>query len=444
MNQNLSRARNLALTLTVLTAGLTGGLGGPASAAPSETPAVTSASGPSAGTIGDIKNHNVWIARGDGTGARPVTLDGSQSVPYGSPTQSDDGTVVATQFNTLIRMTQNGKVLNTIDPPALPTSVGTSIDGTPVDAAISPDGTRIVYTFTTYFPEFDGFRSATGYTAADRLTDPASSRSTFFWSPSWVGNSRTLQSGGSGHHVKIHDLGSDPVTWFDDDNIDVANAQLSRDGQSLAAVVGFGENSWIQWYAVNGDAQSGPAPGAPSFQCSIGPLEGISNPTWAPDSDSLAWEEPDGIWTRSGARDCSVPSSLILPGGSQPHWSPAALTTPAHGVDPGPGPGPGPGTGPGTGTPVPVVLTNTGRPMVKGKARPGQKLKATTGTWSVSGVSFTFQWFRNGKKVAGKSGRAQSYRVTRADRGKTLYVRVTATKGGVVTSARSKSAKVKR
>ena len=82
--------------------------------------------------------------------------------------------------------------------------------------------------------------------------------------------------------------------------------------------------------------------------------------------------------------------------------------------------------------------------MVKGKARPGQKLKATTGTWSVSGVSFTFQWFRNGKKVAGKSGRAQSYRVTRADRGKTLYVRVTATKGGVVTSARSKSAKVKR
>ena len=447
MNHKLSRARNLALTLTVLTAGLTG-VAGPATGA--EPSAAATAGGTSAGTIVYIHDHNVWISRGDGTGAKPETSDGSEAAPYGSPTQSDAGVVVATHVNRLVRMTQAGQVLNTIDPPALPTSVGTAIDGTPIDAAISPDGTRIVYTFAKYFTEFSGYRFATGYTAADHLTDPAQLGTSFHWAPSWVGNHRTLQTGGWDSQVNLHDVGGAFHYWFDDWHIyeigtDLGNTQLSRDGKYLTAVRGTGDFAAVYWYRVNGNAQSGGAPANPTPMCKI-MAAGIDHPTWGPDNLSLAWQEPDGVYTRSMANEvqCEAESKLILPGASEPHWSPAALAAPAPGPGPGPGPGPRPGTGPGTGPVSPAPFTNTILPALKGTAKVGKKLKATTGTWSVSDVSFTFQWFRNGKKVAGKSGRAQTYRVTRVDRGKTIYVRVTATKGGVVTSARSKSVRVKK
>jgi hypothetical protein len=417
--------------LAVLATGLTTGLAGPA-AGVSPGPAAVSARGTSAGTIVYIYNYNVWVARGDGTGARALTKDGSFAAPYGSPSQSDGGIVVATHSERLVRMSQSGQVLNVLDPPPLPTSVGVSIDGTPVDAAISPDGTRIAYTFTKYLTPSgasSGFRSATGYTAADKLTDPAPLGTTYFWSPSWVGGSRTLQTGGFGSQVQIHDLGAAPVHWFDDSDMyfpstDVGNTQLSRDGRYLAAVRGYNETSSIIWYSVNGNATAGAAPADPTPLCQIGPLTGITNPTWAPDSDSLAWQEPDGIWTRSGAGDCSVPSALILPGGSEPHWSPAALSA----VDPG----------------VETVLKNTKRPAVSGQARVGRKLKASAGAWSVPGASYAFAWLRNGKKIGGRAGKGKTYRVMRSDRGKKLSVRVTATVGGQQQTATSAPVKVRR
>lgn len=424
------------LALTVLAAGLSTILVAPVGAAATDERRDVHAverAGTAAGSIVYISNYNVWIARGDGTGARALTTDGSFAAPYGAPTQSDGGVVVATHSERLVRMNQSGRVLNVLDPPPLPTSVGVSIDGTPADAAISPDGTRIAYTFTKYLTPIgasSGYRSATGYTAADQLTDPAPLRSTYFWAPSWVGNARTLQTGGYGSQVMVHDLGSEPVHWFDDDDLnmpstDVGNAQLSRDGQLLAAVRGYNETSTIYWYAVNGNATSGAPSAPPTALCQVGPLSGISNPTWGPDNDSLAWQEPDGIWSRSGARDCTVPSTLILPGGSEPHWSPAALAAPEV-IDPAP-------------------LKNTSRPVIKGKAKVGGKLKASTGTWSVSDLDFSYKWFRNGKQIGGKAGKKKVHKVVRADRGKRLTVKVTAKSDGLGRkSATSKAVRVRR
>lgn len=431
-----SLARGIALALVA--AGLATGAASPVGAEPQGGSPETyggERAGTAAGTIVYISGYNVWIARGDGSGARALTTDGSFAAPYGSPTQSDTGTVVATRSERLVRMNQSGKVLNVLDPPPLPTSVGVSIDGTPVDAAISPDGTRIAYTFTKYLTPAgasSGFRSATGYTAADRLTDPAPLRTTYFWSPSWVGSSRTLQTGGYGSQVQIHDLGADPVHWFDDSDMylpstDVGNTQLSRDGRYLTAVRGYGADSTIYWYAVNGSATSGAPPADPTGLCQIGPLEGITNPTWAPDSDSLAWQEPDGIWTRSNAGDCAVPSALVLPGGSEPHWSPATLTAPEAVPD--------------ESTP----LKNTSRPVIKGKAKVGGTLRASTGKWSMSRLKFSFTWFRNGKKITGKAGNKRVHRVVRADRGKRLTVRVTARRAGQARkSATSAPVRIKR
>ena len=426
-------ARGLALAVTA--AGLSAGFTATAEAAPQvhTSPRALARAGTSAGTIVYISNYNVWIARGDGSGARALTTDGSFAAPYGSPTQSDGGVVVATHVERLVRMNQSGTVLNVLDPPPLPTSVGVSIDGTPVDAAISPDGSKIAYTFTKYLTPTgasSGFRSATGYTSAAQLTDPAPLRTTYFWSPSWVGNSRTLQTGGYGSQVQVHDLGAEPVHWFDDADMaspstDVGNTQLSRDGRYLAAVRGYNETSTIVWYAVNGSATSGEPPADPTPLCQIGPLSGITNPTWGPDSDSLAWQEPDGIWTRSGAGDCTVPSTLVLPGGSEPHWSPAALAAP--------------------GAPETPALTNTVRPKIKGRAVVGGRLTASSGAWSAAGLTYRYAWFRNGKKIVGKAGKRRSHTVVRSDRGKRLTVRVTARgKGYGKASATSAAVRVKR
>jgi hypothetical protein len=391
---------------------------------------VAHAAGTPAGTLVFIKDHNVWLSKGDGSGARALTRDGSFATPYVAPSQSDNGIIVAGRIREIVRMDQAGQVLNRMDPPALPSSVGTPIDGNIRDLAISPDGSVVAYTYTEWLNPAgasSGFRSATGYTAADRLTDPASRGTTYFNAPSWVGNSRTLQGGGYGSQVMIDDLGAaEPVHWFDDDDIyfpstDLGRPDLAPDGRHLAVLRGYGEETSIIWYAVSGDATSGPPPADPTPLCEI-TAPGISHPTWAPDSDSLAWSEADGIWSRSGAEDCTVPSSLIVPAGSEPDWSSAPLAPPAAAVR---------------------QLDNLKRPAISGKARVGKTLVASAGRWSTGGVKVTYRWLRNGRTIKGAD--ARRHKVVRADRGRRLQVVVTARKAGwKQDSATSKPVKIRR
>ncbi len=378
--------------------------GGALAATPVAAPAPAVAAAPG-GTLVYVKDHNVWIAGGDGSGQRALTRDGSATLPYGSPTQSDGGIVVATHGALLVRMDQQGTVLNTMDPPPLPTSVGHDVDGNVSSAAVSPDGQRIAYTLTNYVSPF-GIRSATAYTAADHLTAPAALGSTFFWEPSWIGNGRTLQSGGYGSQIQLHDLGDEPAYWFDDEDVygasstDLDNAELSPDGRLLAAVRGHDDERWIIWYDVSGNAVSGPAPAVPAPVCQIGPTV-INDPTWAPDSDTLAWAESDGVWIRSGAHDCTRPSTLLLPGASEPDWSPAALSP----LRP-------PASKPGQ-------QTETGKPRITGKARVGKVLRADLAAVAAAGKA-KVTWLRDGKRV----GKGAKHRVVSADRGHRLRIKV--------------------
>jgi len=83
------------------------------------------------------------------------------------------------------------------------------------------------------------------------------------------------------------------------------------------------------------------------------------------------------------------------------------------------------------------LAPTTTAPAVKGKAKVGKRLKATKGSWNLmTGTTFTFTWLRGGKVV----GHQSSYTVARADRGKKLTVKVTATNGAFSTT---KTLKVK-
>jgi len=111
--------------------------------------ALTAPAAANADSIVFLKNYNVWLVAPDGSKLTPVTTDGSYESPYLSPSQADDGTIAVSKGTKILRMRQNGEVINELDPPALMDSVSHPIDGVPVDVAISPDGSKIAYTFAS-------------------------------------------------------------------------------------------------------------------------------------------------------------------------------------------------------------------------------------------------------------------------------------------------------
>ena len=84
-------------------------------------------------------------------------------------------------------------------------------------------------------------------------------------------------------------------------------------------------------------------------------------------------------------------------------------------------------------------------PAVTGAARLGSTLNASTGTWSASGTSFTYQWLRDGKTITGAT--SSRYKATTADVGKRVSVHVTARiagrEDGIASSSATKVAKGK-
>ena len=127
-----------------------------------------------------VKDGNVWLASGSGGNQYQVTTDGTAEHPYRSPSQADDGTIAAGFGTEILRMKQNGKVLNRLDPPTLTNSVSHPMDGVPVDVAISPDGTKVAYTFYGYECPIGvscGARTTTGIIPSDRFATSAETTS---------------------------------------------------------------------------------------------------------------------------------------------------------------------------------------------------------------------------------------------------------------------------
>lgn len=72
-------------------------------------------------------------------------------------------------------------------------------------------------------------------------------------------------------------------------------------------------------------------------------------------------------------------------------------------------------------------IQNTVRPQVRGTLRVGQRLRGTTGRWKPGGAK-TFQWFANGRRLAGETD--QHLRLTPAHLGKRISHRVITTRNG--------------
>ncbi|MFT4218155.1 MAG: hypothetical protein QM619_13370 [Micropruina sp.] len=80
-------------------------------------------------------------------------------------------------------------------------------------------------------------------------------------------------------------------------------------------------------------------------------------------------------------------------------------------------------------------------PTIAGTATVGQTLTATSGTWTPTPDSLSYQWYRSGKSIS-KATKA-TYTLTKSDAKKTITVKVTAEKDGYQTVSRTSAPTVK-
>ena len=418
------RMAGLAATAAVA-AGLTAGTPTDAGAA---APGDRAGSG---GTITYVKGHDVYVARQDGTDARRVTTNGTAANPWRSPTSSDEGDLVAGRGDLIYRMDQWGTVLSTIDPPDLQDSAGQELGGPPAHLAVSPDGSKIAYTYEKYSCPIGlacKVRYVTAFTASDRLTDWRDWGVTFYDNPSWITNTRVAVNDDLIDNINLFDLAKGETFWFDEDDYTtddhpLFDFEVSRNAPYATAVRDTGENADVVFYRLSGNYRNGGRPPIPTGLCSTSSVLGIASPTWSADGELAAWQEPDGVWTVAmGSEPCQAQPVLAIPGATSPSFSAAPLQT---------------------SRPTYPALEVRAKPRVSGSPKAGSTLKASGGTFSPEPTAVARQWLRDGKPVPGAT--RATYRVSKRDRGHALSVRVTATRDGyratVATSAPVRVAK---
>ena len=87
-------------------------------------------------------------------------------------------------------------------------------------------------------------------------------------------------------------------------------------------------------------------------------------------------------------------------------------------------------------------FASTGYASISGTPQVGKVLTAHRGVWKPAPSSFTFQWYRNGVAILGANG--TTYKLTSADKGKKVTVKVTAKKAGYLPTSHPSSAKTVR
>jgi arabinogalactan endo-1,4-beta-galactosidase len=84
-------------------------------------------------------------------------------------------------------------------------------------------------------------------------------------------------------------------------------------------------------------------------------------------------------------------------------------------------------------------FTSTGYASISGTAEVGKTLTAHRGVWSPTPSAYMFQWLRNGVAISGAT--SSTYKLTSADKGKKVAVKVTALKAGYLPTSDTSSAR---
>src|SRR4051794_32527480 len=259
----------------------------------------------SADSISFIRGGDIWVASPDGAKQVQITHSGG----YSYQSQADDGTFVALAGRRLHRIDRNGTVLADFSAPVSGEKVDddTSYFMGPFDPEISPDGTKVVYSYLWQYiytkPGCVGYKwycqekhlyQGVGYSYADRMTGwDELGRQSGWVHPSWMGNDQVLLSRPSeplNDSVMFDRVGTDNndiQDWFSDGPSGaLRDGELNRQGTTVAFVAGADEKRIVLYHR-----KGAPPAGVEQF-CThggaSGTFEGLS---WSPSGDRLAFAD---------------------------------------------------------------------------------------------------------------------------------------------------------
>jgi hypothetical protein len=322
-------------------------------AALAATPTAASAAG---GSILYVKGGKLAVASPDGRIQRRVPHAGS----FLNPSQADNGTIVVQRGIQLYRMNRRGRLLNRPITTAFRTNPILPAFNGPFWPEVSPDGTKIAYTYSFVASHYDPgcacYRTSpsmnTSVTYSNRFVespDAAFGSARFHSNASWIDN-RTLLSttqhlfdygGNVMDSVATDSLGGGIDSyrnWFSecvsgcDDVLALQlhrldEGEMTRQRDKLVFVSGplGGPADGTRMLIYRMRAMP---PAFPTGPCHVTGANGrFTSPTWSPDGQSLAWADRRGIWVGSvGSIDgstCQITRRLVIPGGTQPDWGPA-------------------------------------------------------------------------------------------------------------------------
>jgi hypothetical protein len=323
--------------------------------------ALAAASPAHGSSIAYVKDGDVWLSSPDGQSRYQVTTGRG----WRSPSQADDGTLLAQRGNEFVRMDRSGRVLSVNEgvggDVALPAGWADGHDRVygPYDPKLSPDGRTIAYWFRTERNDgTPGDPGEAGTLDAWTTSQPVGeSLLAVPWNsvrgpraPAWIDSRRVIATAtyaDGGLSVSTWVAGGDHKNeqwWFTDPNAILQDAELSPDrtkAVAVAATHGAGSPfDGVRYYVANGPAWTHEPPyenvfGGDDFPEPPTPVcqdtrdSAAESPTWSPDSRAVAYADKDGIWIQPvradlDATNCaSLASTLLLPGGREPDWGPA-------------------------------------------------------------------------------------------------------------------------